>query len=217
MTSFTIDLLHPGEFARTRLERFLLRQGWRRLAIAYGLCGLLILWGRYTYLEQTSPPRAALAAEQQRLRALQPQIAKRQQELIQMRNQFQGIGELEKLQVLWSEVLRAVSERIPESLWLNRIELVQPEVKPPPQDAAHAPPAAQAQPSRLLRLEIFTELGPGSTALLDVARFLDELGHERRFAQTFQLIDWEASPAMTGAGEARKDQIILTVRFKVVL
>jgi len=215
MIPFNIDLVHPGEFARTSLERLLIRQGVRRLVIAYALGGLLILWGGFMYWERTSPLHAALAAEQQRLRAVQAQVAKRQQDLTQMRSQFQDIGELEKFQVVWSEVLQAVSERIPDSLWLNRIELVQPETKPNPQAAAGTPPAAQ--PPRLLRLEILTELGPGSTPLLDVARFLDELGHDRRFSQRFQLLDWEASSAIAGSGNAHKDQITLTVSFKVML
>jgi len=220
MTPFTIDLLQPGEFARTPFEKFLLRQGGKRLAMAYALGGLLLLWGGSTYWQRTSPPRAALAAERQRLQALQSQAAQRQQALTQMRNQFQGIGELERFQVVWSEVLQAVSERIPGSLWLSRIELVQPDTKPNPQTAA-PPPATgaplAAAPPRLLRLEILTELGPGSTPLLDVAKFLDQLGHDPRFAQRFQLLDWEASSGTAGSGEAHKDQMMLTVNFKVVL
>lgn len=215
MTPFTIDLLRPGEFARTRLERLLMRQGGRRLAIAYALCALLLLWGGYRYWTRTSPLRVALTTERQRLQALQTQIAKRQQDLTQMRNQFQGIGELEKFQVVWSEVLRALSERIPASLWLNRIELVQPEIKPSPPAGAGAPPAAP--PPRLLRLEILTERGAGSTSLLDVARFLDALGHDPRFAQRFQLMDWEASATVTGSGEALREQIMLMVSFQVLL
>ena len=214
MTPFTIDLVHPGEFARTPLERWLIRWGGKRLAIACALGVLLLLWGGSTYWQRTALPRAALAAERQRLQALQSQVAQRQQALTQMRTQFQGIGELEKFQVVWSEVLQAVSERIPGSLWLNRIELVQSDAKTNPQAAAGAPPAA---PPRLLRLEILTELGPDSTPLLDVARFLDELGHDPRFAQRFQLLDWEASSATVGSGTAHHDQITLTVSFKVML
>ncbi len=221
MTPFTIDLVHPGEFARTPLERWLIRQGGKRLAIAYVLGGLLLLGGGLTYWQRTAPPRAALAAERQRLQAMQSRVTQRQQALTQMRTQFQGLGELEKFQVVWSEVLQAVSERIPGSLWLNRIELVQPDAKLNPQTAAAPPPAAgaplAAPPPRLLRLEILTELGPDSTPLLDVARFLDELGHDPRFAQRFQLLDWEASSATVGSGTAHKDQITLTVSFKVML
>jgi hypothetical protein len=220
MTSFSIDLLRPGAFARTPFEKFLLRQGGKRLALAYALGALLLLWGGVTYWQRTAPLRAALSMEQQLLRGMQAQVAQRQQELTQMRNQFQGIGELEKFQVVWSEVLEAVSERIPGSLWLNRIELVQPETKPgaqAPAPAPGAPPAALS--SRLLRFEIQTELWPGSTPLLDVAKFLDELGRDPRFAQRFQLMDWEASSATvsSGSGEARKDQMLLTVNFKVML
>src|SRR5262249_52641581 len=166
-------------------------------------------------LHQTLPLRAALAAERQGLQGLKAQVAKRQQDLTQMHSQFQGIGELEKFQVVWSEVLQAVSERIPGSLWLNRIELVQPGTKPNPQAAPGTPPTAQ--PPRLLRLEILTELGPGSTPLLEVARFLDALGRDRRFSQRFQLLDWEASSAVAGSGDAHKDHIALTVSFKVEL
>jgi hypothetical protein len=211
MTCFSIDLLRPGAFARTPFEKFLLRQGGKRLAIAYAFGALLLLLGGVTYWQRTAPLRAALSMEQQQLRGMQAQTAQRQQELTQMRNQFQGIGELEKFQVVWSEVLEAVSERIPGSLWLNRVELVQPETKP----GAQAP----APSSRLLRFEIQTELWPGSTPLLDVAKFLDELGRDPRFAQRFQLMDWEASSATTsaGSGEARKDQMLLTVNFKVML
>src|SRR2546428_5371634 len=125
--------------------------------MAYVLGGLLLLGGGLTYWQRTAPPRAALAAERQRLQALQSRVAQRQQALTQMRTQFQGIGELEKFQVVWSEVLQAVSERIPGSLWLNRIELVQPDAKPNPQTAAPPPAAGEppaAPPPRRLRLEI---------------------------------------------------------------
>jgi hypothetical protein len=218
MTSFTIDLVHPGDFALTPLERWLLRWGGQRLAIAYALGGLLLLWGGSTYWQQTASPRAALALEQQHLQTMKGQVAQRQQALTQMRTQFQGIGELEKFQVLWSEVLLAVSERIPVSLWLNRIELVQSDAKaPPPAAPPPAAGAAPAAPPRLLRLEILTELGPESTPLLDVAKFLDELGRDPRFAPRFQLMDWEASSATVGSGPAHHDQITLTVSFKVML
>ena len=222
MTFFTVDLLRPGDFARTPFEKFLMRQGGKRLAFAYALGALLLLWGGGTYWQRTSPLQAILSAEQQLLQQMKTHVATRQQELTQMRNQFQGIGELEKFQVVWSEVLQAVSERIPSSLWLNRIELVHPETKPGAQAAA-APPAPGAAPAapppRLLRFEILTELWPGSTPLVDVAKFLDELGRDPRFAQRFQLMDWEASSATAGAGsgEGRKDQMLLTVNFKVVL
>jgi Tfp pilus assembly protein PilN len=215
MIPFSIDLLRPGEFAHTPFERFLSRQGGKRLAMAYALGGLLILAGGYRYWERTAPLRAALTAERQHLQILQTQIAGRQQDVTQMRNQFQVIGELEKFQVVWSEVLQAVSERMPGSLWLNRIELVQPDTKSTPQAAAGAPPTAKLP--QVLRLEIMTELGSGSTPLIDVARFLDALGHDRRFSQRFQLMDWEALSSVTGSGEAHKDQIMLTVSFKVVL
>src|SRR5262245_34925681 len=219
MTSFTIDLVHPGDFALTPLERWLIRWGGKRLAIAYALGGLLLLGGWLTYWQQTASPRAALAVEQQRLQTMKGQVALRQQALTQMRTQFQGIGELEKFQVLWSEVLLAVSERIPVSRWLTRIELVQPDANANPQTPAAPPPAAGAAPAappRLLRLEILTELGPESTPLLDVARFLDELGRDPRFAPRFQLMDWEASSVTPGAGPAHHDQITLTVSFKVM-
>jgi hypothetical protein len=219
MTSFTVDLLRPGDFARTPFEKLLMRQGGKRLALAYALGVLFLLWGGVTYWQRTAPLRTALTAEQQHLRAMQTQVGTRQQELTQMRTQFQDIGELEKFQVVWSEVLQAVSERIPGSLWLNRIELVQPDTKPG--QAAAAPPASGAAPvaPRLLRFEILTELWPGSTPLVDVAKFLDELGRDPRFAQRFQLMNWEASSATAsaGSGEARKDQMLLTVNFKVVL
>ena len=223
MTSFTVDLLRPGDFARTTFEKFLMRQGGKRLALAYALGGLLLLWGGVTYWQRTASLRTSLSMEQQLLREMKAQVATRQQELTQMRNQFQGIGELEKFQVVWSEVLQAVSERIPGSLWLNRIELVQPEAKPGSQAAAATPPAAGAKPAapppRLLRFEILTELWPGSTPLVDVAKFLDDLEHDPRFSQRFQLMDWEASSATAGAGSGNthKDQMLLTVNFKVML
>jgi len=221
MTAFTIDLVHPGAFALTPLERWLIRWGGERLVVAYILGGLLLLGGWYTHWQLTAFPRAALAVEQQRLQTLKGQVAERQQALTQMRTQFQGIGELEKFQVIWSEVLLAVSERIPVSLWLNRIELVQPDTKPASSTPATPPPAAggvpAAPPSRLLRLEILTEPGPESTPLLDVARFLDELGRDPRFAPRFQLMDWEASSSTVGAGTAPHEQITLTVSFKVML
>src|SRR5437879_12687316 len=104
MTAFTVDLLRPGDFARTSFEKLLLRQGGKRLALAYALGALLLLWGGVTYWQRTAPLRLALSAEQRPLRAMQPHVAARQQELTQMRNPFQGIGELEPFPVVWSEV-----------------------------------------------------------------------------------------------------------------
>src|SRR5437588_10380114 len=101
MTSFTVDLLRPGDFARTTFEKFLMRQGGKRLALAYALGALLLLWGGVTYWQRTAPLRAALSMEQRLLQEMKAQVATRPQELTQMRNQFQGISELEKCQVVW--------------------------------------------------------------------------------------------------------------------
>ena len=149
---------------------------------------------------------------------LQTQVDKRRGEVTQQRNQFQGLSELEKFQVVWSEVLQALSEGIPEPLWLNRVEVVQPAAQPTPQAVAGAMPAPK--PPLTLRLEIATELEPGSERLLDVARFLDELARDRRFARKFQMEDWEASStAVPSAPGTRRDQakqqMTLSVSFKV--
>ena len=218
MTEFNIDLLHPGGFARSWIDWFTGRQAKRGLAILYAIMiiGVLALVGDFFY--ETIPLRGSLQRERQRGGELQTQINKRRADIAQQRSQFQGIIELEILQVIWSEVLQALSEGIPETLWLNRVELVQPAAQPTPQAVAGAAPPPK--PPWTLRLEIGTDLEPGSERLLDVARFLDELGRDRRFARKFKMEDWEASstaaPSSAGTrGEQAKQQMTLTVSFKV--
>lgn len=214
-TPFDIDLLHPGQFARTWTDWFASPQAKRLLGILYviGIVGGLIMVADFFY--ETTSLRDTLAWERQRSGELQGRIDKRRTEVAQQRSQFQGISELEKFQVVWSEVLQALSEGIPETLWLNRIEVSQPVAQPIPQAVAGAAPPPR--PPLTLRVEIATELEPGSVRLLEVARFLDTLGEDRRFAQKFQMEDWQATSSATGgAGGQPKEQLTLTVSFKVV-
>lgn len=215
MTEFNIDFLHPGQFARTWGDWFVGPQGRRRLGIAYAIVVLFILLPILAYYDrgQLVAQRATLRAERQRLEELQTQIVKRQNEVRQQRSLLLGLSELETFQVAWAAVLQALSERMPEDRWLNRIELVQPEAKPMPQAVPGAAPVA-SRPLRIVRLEVATELRPGSAPVLGVARFLDGLKQDPRFSKEFQMQEWEASSEIGGSGEQRQQRLILTVSFK---
>jgi len=214
MTEFNIDFLHPGQFANTWADWFVGPRGKRRLGVAYALVvlGAVILFLAYDNLGLFTVQRATLRAERQRFVLLQTQIAKRQDEVRQQRSLLPGLSELETFQVAWAGVLQALSERIPEDRWLNRLELVQPEAK----SAAPAAPGAAptAKPPRIFRLEVATKLRPGNSPVAGVARFLADLEQDPRFSKEFQIQDWEASSDVVGTGEQQQQWSILTVRFK---
>lgn len=211
MTEFNIDLLHPGQGFRTWADWFIGPQGGRRLGVAYAIMVLFVLvpvLGYYYLVEPVAQLRATLRVERQRIEALQQQIDKRQKEVTQQQSLLRGISELETLQVAWAAVLHTLSERIPKDFWLKRIELVQPEAKPSPQ----ATPGAK--PPQIFRLEVATELKPGSAPFVGIAGFLDDLEQDRRFSKEFQMQDWETSSEVVGSGEQRKQRATLTVSFK---
>jgi hypothetical protein len=215
MTEFNIDLLHPGQFARTWVDWFLGPQGWRRLGVAYAIVVLFVLVpiaADYYFLGLTAQHLATLTAERRIETLQQRQIAERQNEVTQQEIVLRSVSELETFQIAWAAVLHALSERIPKDFWLKRIELVQPEAKPSPQAAPGAAPAAR--PAQIFRLEVATELKLGSAPFLGVAGFLDGLEQDRRFSKQFQMQDWETSSEVVGSGEQSKQWAILTVSFK---
>lgn len=213
MTHFNIDLSHPGEFARTWVDRFVGPQGKRRLILCYVLVGLLALG----VVGLTFPKRYTVYSERQRINKLKIDIDKLQKDRAQQEGMFQGVSSLDKYQVVWSEVLHALSQGIPGNLWLNRIELAEPVARPTPKALTGVAGQKKAEkPGQILRLEIGTELRPGAGFLVDVAKFLDGLGQDSKFSKRFQMEDWEASSASGRDGEQEKQEVIITVSFKVL-
>jgi len=209
MTPFNLDLLHPGQFARNWLD-------WlaspRKLAIAFAVGALLIL-GVVGYAYRVT---AALEAEERSVekqrKALETQIPQRRNDLTRLRNLFEGISELERLQIAWSEVLPALSEAISPEIWLNRLTLLRPEAKPVPKAEQSGQPPSRAP--QVFRLELATELRPGKAPFVAVAKVLDALGQDPRFSRKFRLEDWEASSSAISSGEEAREQMTVTVTFR---
>jgi len=162
------------------------------------------------------PNKRSLYAEGRTIQELRQKIAKRQKDLNDQQTQFRGIVELGRYEVAWAGVLRALSESMPTDLWLQSIEFIDvPSIPKPRAVAAKKPPAPAEQ---LFRIVLVAPLLPGSGNLIDVNKFLSDLGQESSFKKRFRLKDWQvvASKRAGKKGKKREQHLITTVTYRVV-
>lgn len=208
MTTFRIDLTNPGEFARSWQDWFVGPSGAKRLKYSY-IGGALAILAIVAYVV---PMQYDLVKERDRVKQLNQKITQRQKDLANQRTQFQGIIELGKFEVVWSDVLVALSRTMPNNVWLRSMEFV--EQAPAPRPQAVAPKEGQ-KATQMLRLVLVTTLRPGATHLVDINKFLNDLAQDPGFKR-FQLQDWEVSLAKEGAGDKGEQQIVTSVTFRLV-
>jgi len=194
MTTFRIDLLHPGGFSRTWRDALLTPGAGKRLLYYYGGCVLAIL----IVIGIVMVKRSTAQVDTKAINELMQKIAQRQKDLTNQRAIYQGIVEIGSYEVVWSDVLMALSESMPSDLWLRSIELVE------------GTPTQQ-----LFRLVLATPVRPGSGNLVEVNKFFNTLVQDPRFKK-FQLKDWEVVSKEEGGRGGERD-LVATVTFNVVL
>ena len=194
MTTFRIDLLHPGGFAKTWRDALVTPEAGKRLLYYYVGCVLAIL----LVVGIVMAKKSTVQVETKAINELKQKIAQRQKDLTNQRAIYQGIVEIGSYEVVWSDVLMALSESMPPDLSLQSIELVE-----------------GAPTQQLFRVVLVTPVRPGSGNLVEVDKFLNTLVQDPRFKK-FHLQDWEVvSKEEGGRGEER--HLLATVTFNVVL
>jgi len=192
MTTFQIDLLRPAGFAKSWRDWFVGPQAGKRLLYSYATVALVILVVLWSGLQR----KFTVEEDRETTKALKQKVAQRQKDLADQRVLYQGILELWRYEILWSDVLRALSEFMPPDLRLRNVEFVE------------GGPAKQ-----LLRLVLDTTLRPGSGNLVELDSLLNDLGRDPRFKK-FSLQDWDVA-LKDGAG-SKEEHLVATVSFGVV-
>ena len=191
MTTFRVDLLHPGGFARTWRDELLTAAVGKKLI--YGYLGAFLAYFVASAIVNRND--SAVATETKAIAELKPKIAQREKDLANQRSMFKGITEIGTADVIWSEVLVALSEAMPRDVWLRSLELV---------DGA-----------QLFRMVLVTPMRPGTGNLMEFERFFNSLAEDARFKK-FQLQDWEVVSKEESGGKDERN-ITTTVTFKIVL
>jgi Tfp pilus assembly protein PilN len=180
-TQFTIDLTRPGWAQRSRWEWFLGPDGQRHLAIVaaagVALVVLVALGGVLPlYLRYSSEVRA--------IAKLRSEVTTADNDLSTLRTNLRDLGAEARRQVRWSEMLPALSNRLPDTLRIDRVSLGK---------VAHPP---GTQPGDLtLQIEASTTMVHGSSRLVEIANFMAALAQDPAVATRFQLKTWEVRPA----------------------
>lgn len=210
IATFRIDILHTGGFAKTWRDWFVDPQAVRKLVFCYVFGVVVIL----AIIALGIPRQHALHIEGRTIKVLQQKIAQRNKDLKDQQNQFLGIIELGRYEIAWSGVLRALSGSMPTDLWLKSIEFVDASSTPKPR--AVAAKEGQVPSQQLFRIVLVAPLSPGSGHLVDVNKFLDNLGQDSRFKKRFRLHDWQVVPSSITIGKKAEQHIVATVTYKVV-
>jgi hypothetical protein len=134
--------------------------------------------------------------DRETIKGLKQKIAQRQKDLADQKTLYQGILELWRYEIIWSDVLRALSEFMPPDLRLRSIEFVE-----------------GGTAKQLLRLVLDTTLRPGSGNLVELDSLLNDLGRDPRFKK-FSLQDWDVA-LKDGAG-SKEEHLVATVSFGVI-
>lgn len=192
MTTFQIDLLRPAEFAKTWRDWFVGPQAGKRLLYSYASVALAIL----AVVLFVLPKRFSLAEDREAIKGLKQKVAQRQKDLADQRALYQGILELWRHEIHWSDVLRALSEFMPPDLRLRNVEFLE-----------------SAPNKQLLRLVLDTTLRPGGGNLVELDRLLNDLARDPRFKK-FSLQDWDVT-LKDGAG-SKEEHLVATVTFGVI-
>lgn len=192
---FAVDLLHPGRVARTWQDWFIGTQGRRRFIFALVGCVAVLVIGAVPQIVA----RWKLSVDQGSLPQQRANLAKREGEVRVLRADLQALSVEAKRQVRWAELMAALSQQIPPTLKITKVESVRAAapVSAPGQPA----PAAQASAGAgELRIEAVTPLKTGSPNMLEIAQFMAGLMKDPAVNKRFQLKNWEIKPG-TGPGE----------------
>jgi len=213
---FSVDLLHPGHVADTWQDWFIGPQGRRRLIIAAGFSGVLML----VVIALILPVRLRLTRDVGEIPKLRADLTAREGDLADLRQGLQALSVEAKRQVRWAEVLNAFRQQIPSTLKLHKVEAggggAGPSV-PPGQPQPQGGPAG-ASGAGDLRIEALTPLRPGPPPLLEIAQFMGGLLKDPSVSKRYQLKSWEIKQPAGGGGavgEGAQLQIVIVLAEKL--
>ena len=185
---FSVDLLHPGRVAKTWQDWFVGTQGRRRLLLAaVGSGVVLVIVAAFPVIKSLQ-----LAGPESNLPRLRQDLARREGDVRVLKADLLALGVEAKRQVRWAEVMATLSQQIPPTLKLLRIEAVRAAAAAPApgQPAPGAAPAGEGE----LRIEAVTALKAGSPNMLEIAQFMAGLMKDSAVNKRFQLKNWEIKP-----------------------
>lgn len=187
-TRFSVDLLHPGRIAQTWQDWFVGIQGRRRLAV-FGLSALVVLL--LILVGGILPTYWQLSSTLEKIPRLKKDLASADSDLSMLKSNLGALSAEARRQVRWAELLTTLSQQLPPTLKLERVELSM--IAPPPAPGQPPPPA-----ERTLRIDAVTPLRPGPPPLLDIAQFMAGLMRDPAVNRRFQLKRWEIKPPTAG-------------------
>ncbi|HET8577041.1 MAG TPA: hypothetical protein VFO18_08085 [Methylomirabilota bacterium] len=200
---FAVDLLHPGRVAQTWQDWFVGTQGRRRFLFALSGCVVVLIIAAVPWIITS----LRLSGDQGSLPRLRADLAGRDGELRLLRADLQALSVEAKRQVRWAEVMTALSQQIPPTLKLTKVEALR--AGPPPAPSPGQPPPPTPTPVSAgegeLRIEAITPLKPGSPNMLEIAQFMAGLLKDPAVNKRFQLKNWEIKPGTpaSGGGQAQ--------------
>ena len=195
-TQFTIDLTRPGTAQRSRWDWFVGAAGPRHLAmVAAGGVALIAV----VALGGVLPQYLRSSSENVAVSKLKREVAAATTELSTLQANLRDLGAEARRQVRWSELLPVFSQRVPETLKIDRVALTKG-ARPP-----QGQPPVQAPPSDLgLQIDASTRVVPGASPLEEIASFMGALAQDSAIAGRFELKTWEVKSAPgQGAGDGQ--------------
>jgi len=190
---FSVDLLHPGRVAKTWQDGFVGTQGRRRLLLtAVGFGVVLVIVAAFPLVISWR-----LSGPESNLPRLRQDLARRDGDVRVLKADLQALAVEAKRQVRWAEVMTALSQQIPPTLKLLKVEALR--AAAPPAGPGQPAPAAQPAGEGELRIEAVTALKPGSPNMLEIAQFMAGLMKDSAVNKRFQLKNWEIKPTSATA------------------
>lgn len=184
-TRFAIDLANPGTLERSRWDWFLGAQGRRHLFIVAGAgAGLIAL----VALAGILPRYLKYSNELASIAALKKNVTTTTTEAATLRASLRDLATEARRQVRWSELLPALSRRIPDALRIDKVSLAKTKPSGPSAAAAGATPAGG---ELALQIDASTTMAAGGARLEEIANFIGVLTTEPTIERRFQMKTWE--------------------------
>ena len=196
-TRFTIDLAHPGSAQRSQWDWYVGNAGPRHLAIVaaagVGLIAIAALGG-------VLPQYLRYSSEIVAVGKLKREVAVASGELSTLQANLKDLGNEARRQVRWAELLPVFSQRVPETLRIERVALTK--------SGRQGQPQAGVQAGDLgLQIDASTRAGVGTSPLEEIARFMGALAQDPVLAARFQLKTWEVKSGAPGAADTLRISI----------
>ena len=186
-TRFAIDLLRPGQMARSRYEWFIGPDGPRRLVKA-SVVGVMVLG--LGFVGGITPRYWRQSADLRQIAALKKDIAATTADAGALRGQLASLSGEARRQVRWAELLTTLSREAPAALKLQRVSL-QRAGKP---QTPGQQPQSSAPAEVTLQIDAVTPLTAGSPPLREIATFMAGIMRDPAVSKRFQLERWEIKP-----------------------